>query len=148
MTARRNDQNKAVKADTTGTLSDSVADKIAHKYAPPVAKVEHLEGDQFIDAVFDEELANTGNLRPLKTVLLEVDCGKKRMREISSLVPSDGGLRTSDSPQDWHNVPANGRNSSLSVLLRGSPPRVHSPVRYATRAAARSRWPYRSSIPR
>jgi hypothetical protein len=104
---------------------------------PSVARVEHLEGDQFIDAVFDEELANTGNLRPFRTVLLEVDCTKKKMREISSIKPADGQLRTSDTPQDWPSVTPVGGGSSLSVLLCGNPPGIRSPVRYATHAAAK-----------
>jgi hypothetical protein len=141
----RNDLNKAVKNDTTGALSDIVADKIAHSYVPSVARVEHLEGDQFIDAVFDEELANTGNLRPLRTVLLEVDCTKKKMREISSIKPADGQLRMSDTPQDWRSVTPVGGGSSLSVLLCGNPPSIRSPVRYATHAAARSHRRYRSN---
>jgi hypothetical protein len=144
----RNDLSKAAKDDATGALSDTVADKIAHSYVPPIASVEHLEGDQFIDAVFDEELANTGNLRPLRTALLEVDCATKRTREISSLAPVDGQLRTSDTPQAWQSVSPLSAVSSLSSLLCASSPKTRSPVRYATHAAARSRWRHRSNVPR
>lgn len=144
----RNDLSKAAKDDTTGALSDTVADKIAHSYVPPVANVEHLEGDQFIDAVFDEELANKGNLRPLRTALLEVDCAAKRTREISSLAPVDGQLRTFDTPQDWQSVSPLSGVSSLSRLLCANSPKTRSPVQYATHTAARSRWRHRSNAPR
>jgi hypothetical protein len=144
----RNDLNKAVKNDTTGTLSDTVADKIARNYVPSIAKVEHLEGDQFIDAVFDEELANTGGVQPLRTVLFEVDCAEKKIREVSSLKPADGQLRTSDMPQDWHGVTPVAGGSSLLVILCGKPSGVHSSVRYATRAAARLHRRYPPNVPR
>src|SRR5262249_29499064 len=54
-----------VKEDSTGSLSDIAAEKIAHDYVPPIAGIKVLEGDQIIDAVIDEELANNGNIRPL-----------------------------------------------------------------------------------
>jgi hypothetical protein len=144
----RNDLSKAVKDDSTGVLSDTVVDKIAHSYVPPVASVEHLEGDQFIDAVFDEELANTGNLRPIRAVLLEIDCATKRSREISSLAPVDGQLQTSDTPQDWQSVSPLSGASSLSSLLCTNSPETHSPAQHSTHTAARSRWRHRSNVPR
>ena len=49
-----------MKEDSTGSLSDIAAEKIAHDYVPPIAKVKALGGDQIIDAVIDEELANNG----------------------------------------------------------------------------------------
>jgi hypothetical protein len=144
----KKDLFKAADDDTTGTLSDTVAEKIARSYVPPIASVEHLEGDQFIDAVIDEELATTGGLRPLKTVLLEVDCAKKRTREISSSAPVDGQLRTSDTPKDWQRVSPLSEGSSLSRLLCANSPRVRSQLRYASHAATRAYRHYRSTVPR
>jgi hypothetical protein len=144
----RDDLNKAVKNDATGTLSDTVAAKIAHSYVPPVASFQHLEGDQFIDAVIDEELANTGSLRPLKTVLLEVDCAKKRTREISSIALGDGQIRTSDTPKDWQSLSPLSGASSLSRILCVTPSKGRSQTRYASHAAMRSYRHYRSTAPR
>ena len=94
------DLNNAVTEDSSGSLSDIAAEKIAHDYVPPIANVKALEGDQIIDAVIDEELANSGNIRPLVTALREIDCAKKRARELSVIVPVDGQVRSSDTPQD------------------------------------------------
>jgi hypothetical protein len=83
----KEDLNKAVKEHSTGSLSDVAAEKIAHDYVPPIAKVKALEGGQIIDAVIDEELANNGNIRPLVTALREIDCARRRARELSVIKP-------------------------------------------------------------
>jgi hypothetical protein len=98
--------NNAVKEDSTGSLSDIAAEKIAHDYVPPIAGIKALDGDQIVDAVMDEELANNGNIRPLVTVLREIDCAKRRARDLSIIKPVDGEVRSSDTPQDWHRVRA------------------------------------------
>lgn len=54
---------KAVKADATGSLSDIAAEKMAHDYVPPIAGLSRLPGDQIVDAVMNEELANNGYRR-------------------------------------------------------------------------------------
>ena len=105
-----------------GSLSDIAAEKIAHDYVPPITKVKAWEGDQIIDAVIDEELANNGNIRPLVTALREIDCAKRRARELSVIIPVDGQVRSSDTPQDWHRVPNAGDLASLSKLLCPTPP--------------------------
>ena len=117
-------------------LSDIAAEKIAHDYVPPIAKVKAWEGDQIIDAVIDEELANNGNIRPLVTALREIDCAKRRARELSVINPIDGQVRSSDTPQDWHRVPNVGQLASLSKLLCTTPPALRSaaPIRGAAAA--------------
>jgi hypothetical protein len=86
----KEDLSNALKEDSTGTLSDIAAEKIAHDYVPPIVGLTGLRGDQFIDAVVDEELANNGNIRPLVTVLREIDCAKRRSRELSVIIPVGG----------------------------------------------------------
>jgi hypothetical protein len=130
----KEDLKNAVKEDSTGTLSGIAAEKIAHDYVPPIAKVKALEGDQIIDAVINEELANNGNIRPLVTALREIDCAKKRARELSVIVPVDGQVRSSDTPQDWHRVSDVGNLASLSKLLCTTPPTFRSNARWASRA--------------
>jgi hypothetical protein len=115
------DLDSAVKADSTGSLSDIAADKIAHDHIPPIARLSRLGGDQVVDAVMNEELANNGNIRPLVTALREIDCSKRRARELSVIVPLDGQVHSSDAPQDWHPVPNVGELASLSRLLCASP---------------------------
>jgi hypothetical protein len=138
----KEDLNNAVKENSTGSLSDIAAEKIAHDYVPPTAGIKALEGDQIIDAVIDEELANNGNIRPLLTALREIDCAKRRARELSVIIPSDGQVRSSDTPQDWHRVPDVGDLASLSKLLCTSPPSLRSKARWGARArfAAKSNW--------
>ena len=130
----KEDLNNAVKEDSTGSLSDIAAQKIAHDYVPPIAGIKVLEGDQIIDAVIDEELANNGNIRPLVTALREIDCAKRRARELSVIIPLDGQVRSSDTPQDWHHVPNVGDLASLSQLLCAMPPTLRSKTRWASRA--------------
>src|SRR5262245_6284725 len=130
----KEDLNNAVKEDSTGSLSDIAAERIAHDYVPPIAKVKPLEGDQIIDAVIDEELANNGNIRPLVTALHEIDCAKRRARDLSVIFPLDGQVHSSDTPQDWHRVPNVGDLESLSRLLCATPPTLRSKTRWASRA--------------
>jgi hypothetical protein len=126
--------NNAVKEDSTGSLSDIAAEKIAHDYVPPIAGVNALEGDQIVDVVIDEELANNGNIRPLVTALREIDCAKRRARELSVTIPVDGQVRSSDTPQDWHRVSNAGDLASLSKFLCTTPPTLRSKVQWASRA--------------
>jgi hypothetical protein len=128
------DLDNAVREDSTGSLSDMAAEQIAHDYVPPIAGVKTLEGDQIVDAVIDEELANNGNIRPLVTALREIDCAKRRARDLSVIIPTDGQVRSSDTPQDWHRVPNVGDLASLSKLLCTTPPAVRSKARWASRA--------------
>jgi hypothetical protein len=130
----KDDLNKAVKEDSSGSLSDIAAEKIAHDYVPPIAGVRALEGDQIIDAVIDEELADNGNIRPLVTALREIDCTKRQARELSVIMPVDGEVRSSDTPQDWHRVPNVGDLASLSKLLCPTPPTLRAKARWASRA--------------
>jgi len=119
----KEDLNNAVKEDSTGSLSDIAAEKIAHDYVPPIAGVKALEGDQIIDAVIDEELANNGNIRPLVTALREINCANRLARELSVIMPVDGQVRSSDTPQDWHCVPNVGDLASLrSFYAQPRPP--------------------------
>jgi hypothetical protein len=96
----REDLNNAVKADSTGSPSDVAAEKIARDHVPPIAKVKALEGDQIIDAVIDEELANNGNIRPVVTALREIDCAKRQARDLSVIMPVDGQVRSSDKTRE------------------------------------------------
>jgi hypothetical protein len=130
----KEDLDNAVKEDSTGSLSDLAAEKIAHDYVPPIAGIKALDGDQIVDAVMDEELANNGNIRPLVTVLREIDCAKRRARDLSIIKPVDGEVRSSDTPQDWHHVPDTGDLASLSKLLCTTPPTLRSKARWASRA--------------
>jgi hypothetical protein len=130
----KQDLNNALKADSTGSLSDIAAEKIAHDYVPPIAKVKALEGDQVVDAVIDEELANNGTIRPLVTALREIDCAKRRVRELSVIIPMGGQVRSSDTPQDWRHVPSAGDLASLSKLLCPTPPTLRAKARWASRA--------------
>jgi hypothetical protein len=128
----KEDLDKAVKADSTGSLSDIAAEKIAHAYVPPIAKLNALQGEQIVDAVMNEELANNGNIRPLVTALREIDCAKRRAQELSVITPVDGQVRSSDTPQDWHPVPSTGELASLSKLLCPQP----APVRHYRRSTS------------
>jgi hypothetical protein len=128
----KEDLDNAVKADSTGSLSDIAAEKIAHDYIPPIARIGALPGDQIVDAVMNEELANNGNIRPLVTALREIDCSKRRVRDLSIIKPVDGQVRSSDTPQDWHPVPSTGELASLSKLLCAQP----GPVRHYRRSTS------------
>jgi hypothetical protein len=130
----KQDLNNAVKGDSSGSLAEIAAQKIAHDYVPPIAGIRALEGDQIIDAVIDEELANNGTIRPLVTALREIDCAKRRVRELSVIIPMDGQVRSSDTPQDWHRVPNVGDLASLSKLLCPTPPTLRAKVQWASRA--------------
>ena len=137
----KEDLNNAVKEDSTGSLSDIAAEKIAHDYVPPIAGLRAMGGDQIIDAVIDEELANKGNIRPLQTALREIDCAKRRARDLSVIIPTDGQVRSSDTPQGWHHVPDAGDLASLSKLLCTSQPSLRSRARWGrARFAAKSNW--------
>jgi hypothetical protein len=117
----KEDLENAVKADSTGSLSDIAAEKIAHDYVPPIARIDALRGDRIVDAVINEELADNGNIRPLVTALREIDCAKRRTRDLSVIHPANGQVRSSDTTQDWHPVPSKGELASLSKLLCAQP---------------------------
>jgi hypothetical protein len=109
----KEDLENAVKADAADSFSDIAAEKIAHDYVPPIARIAALPGDQIVDAVMNEELANNGNIRPLVTALREIDCSKRRVRDRSIIKPVDGQLLSSDTPLDWHPLPSAGELASL-----------------------------------
>jgi hypothetical protein len=130
----KEDLASAVREDATGSLSDIAAAEIAHDYVPPIVKIYPLQGDQIIDAVVHEELANNGTVRPLLTALREIDCAKGRVRDLSVVAPGDGQINSSDVPQDWHRIPQSGDLASLEKLLCESGPPGHSKTHVAHRA--------------
>jgi hypothetical protein len=140
----KEDLDKAVNEDSTGSLSDIAAEKIAHDYVPPIARAKALAGDQIVDVVIDEELANNGNIRPLVTALREIDCAKSRARQLSVIRSADGEVRSSDTPQDWQRVPNAGDLASLSKLLCVTPPTLRSKARtrFAVKYNGRQRHGY------
>ena len=56
----KEDLDNAVKADSTGSLSDIAADKIAHDYVPPIAGLGHLPGDQIVGTVPEDLVGYLG----------------------------------------------------------------------------------------
>jgi hypothetical protein len=50
--------------------------------------------------------ADNGNIRPLATALREIDCSRRRVRDLSIIEPVDGQLLSSDTPLDWHLFPS------------------------------------------
>src|SRR5262249_53666773 len=101
----KDDLDNAVKADSTGSLSDIAAEKITNFYSPPFEALNAVQGKQSVDAVSEKKLANTGNIRPFGTSFGKIDCKKSGARDFIFIIPADGQVRSSDAPQDWQRVP-------------------------------------------
>jgi hypothetical protein len=93
---------------------DMSASRVAHFYKPPVLAVERMTSDQVMTTIMYETLADVGDLKPQAQIFYELDCGQRKMRELTILV----GDRTSrDAPSEWHEVPPEGNAATLLGLL-------------------------------
>jgi hypothetical protein len=66
--------------------------------------------------------ADNGNIRPLVTALREIDCSRRRVRDLSIIEPVDGQLLSSDTPLDWHLFPSFYVHSPAQSAITGDPP--------------------------
>ena len=83
----------------------------------PIARIEVLDGSVALQTIIDEELANSGTIQPIATVLLEMDCIQRMSRQLTVILAVGGEVRSGDTPQDWLYIPAEGETASLFHLF-------------------------------
>jgi hypothetical protein len=81
------------------------------------ARIEVLDGSAALRTIVDEELANSGTIKPIATVLLEIDCIQRMSRQLTVILALDGEVRSADAPQDWLHIPVEGETASLFHLF-------------------------------
>ncbi|HEY2068597.1 MAG TPA: hypothetical protein VGG48_03495 [Rhizomicrobium sp.] len=92
---------------------DMTASRIAHYYMPPITKVERMNFDQIMQVDTDEAIADVVRLDPPAQIFYELDCGQRKLRELSIILESS----STDSPASWRNVPPESNGAALMTLV-------------------------------
>jgi hypothetical protein len=100
-----------------GKILEATAEKVAHYYVPPIAKVDKIDTDQAMTIIQYEQTANIGNIQPRSRIFYELDCSGQMLRELSIYIEQDGKVGTRDKPSDWKHVPPEGNGASLLKIL-------------------------------
>jgi hypothetical protein len=106
-----------IEKDFDGKILNNAANKAALHYVPPIATVESIDDTQRMAITQNEETANIGNIRPRATVLYELNCSERMLRELSAYFNANGKSGSNDKPMDWKYVPPEGNGASLLKLL-------------------------------
>ncbi len=102
-----------------GTVQDQLvkraAQRIASKYVLPYGTVDAVDSDLYIDLVTYEVVADIGNIDPEASILYEINCSDRILRELSLFLRVHGKTQQSDKPLEWKHAPP---ESNAANLLR------------------------------
>jgi hypothetical protein len=92
---------------------DMSASRIAHYYIPPIYLRENLTKVQLQTLIMYEAIADVSDLIPDSQIFYEMDCGQRKIRELSITV----GNSSSNQPQEWRYIPPEGNAATLHAML-------------------------------
>ena len=103
--------------DFDGQIVKNAAQKIAHYYVPPIARVQNVDAEQSVVITGYEETANIGNIQPRAQIFYELDCSERMLRELSISVNANGKVGSVNKPGEWKYVAPEGNATSLLKIL-------------------------------
>ncbi len=103
--------------DHGALISKEAARKLVEGYVPPIASLQPMNSDQGLAVTLYEVTANTGSIQPRASILYELNCPERMMRELSMSVRSGGKVGFSDKPTHWQYVPPEGNGAALLKLV-------------------------------
>ena len=89
------------------------ASRIAHYYFPPIEKAEKLNIDQIMNIVLYESLADIAGFESTASILYEMNCRQKQLRELDITV----GTHSTSVPREWSNGPPESNGGNLLAML-------------------------------
>jgi hypothetical protein len=92
---------------------DMSAERIAHRYIPPIQKISRMNSDQSLQVVMYEAIADVGDLDSRAQIFYELDCTQRRLRELHISV----GTSSRDIPSTWKDIPPEGNGANLLSLV-------------------------------
>jgi hypothetical protein len=106
-----------VEKDFDGKILELTAQKVAHYYVPPIARLETIDVDQSMTITQYKETANIANIQPHASIFYELNCPERMLRELSIYVQANGKSGSRNKPGDWKHVPPEGNGARLIRLL-------------------------------
>jgi hypothetical protein len=109
--------NTDTEHDFEGTILNHVVEKVAHRYLPPIASVENIDGHKRLAITLYEETADIADIQPHSRIYYEIDCAQKMLRELSISFSVNGKRGSREKPSEWKYIPPEGNGATLFSLL-------------------------------
>ncbi len=103
--------------DFDGQIVKNAAQKVAHYYVPPIARVQTVDAEQSVVIAGYEETANIGIIQPRAQIFYELDCSERMLQELSISINANGKVGSVSKPGEWKYVAPEGNASSLLTIL-------------------------------
>ncbi len=108
---------KAAQDSPKEELIESAANKVLVGYTLPYSRIQELDEDQRIALMLSEEIANTGEIAPKSRILYELDCSKRKIRELSIKIEIGGKTGNKETPSEWKPVAPGTTATALLILI-------------------------------
>jgi hypothetical protein len=109
-----------IKHDFGGKIVENAARKVVNHYIPPIAAVEEsIDFDKAITIGGYEEVANIADIEPHATMLYELDCSQRMMRQLSISMWLKGQFTSDATPGAWEFNPPESNGTRLMRILCG-----------------------------
>jgi hypothetical protein len=110
-----------IQKDYGGAILDNAARKIASYYIPPIALVEqNVDVKQAVVITQYEETADIAVIKPIGSILYELNCSDRMLRELSLSFRAKGKNsrdQSHDQPLSWRYIPPEGNAATLRQIL-------------------------------
>ena len=106
-----------IKKSFKGRILEEAAQKVAKYYVPPIASLEDFGVDQLVTITQYEVTADLAGIEPQATMLYELNCREKMIRELSIALKIKGRGGQSDKPYSWRHVAPETNGARLLSLL-------------------------------
>jgi hypothetical protein len=106
-----------IEKDFGGRILKETAEKVAHYYVPPIAKIQDTDANDGMAITGYEEIADISVIQPQSRIFYELNCSDRMLRELSIDLHFNGQSGSSSEPSDWKYVPPEGNGASLLKIL-------------------------------
>ena len=103
--------------DFDGKILENTAEKVAHYYVPPIARVETIDVNQSMVITGYEETANIAAIQPRARIFYELNCSVRMLRELSISIQAEGKVGSVNKPSEWKHISPEGNGAALLKIL-------------------------------
>jgi len=100
-----------------GRILKDAAQKVTKYYVPPITSIENFSADQLVTIIQYEVTAGIARIEPQATILYELNCHEKMIRELSVSLKIKGRSGQSDKPYAWRYAAPETNGARLLSLL-------------------------------
>jgi hypothetical protein len=113
----KGDLDGIIERNADDRIVKATAEKVAHYYVPPIAKIQSVDANDAMVITGYEEIADIVALQPQSQIFYELNCPDRMLRELSIDLHINGQIGSSNKPSGWKYVPPEGNAAALLKIL-------------------------------